>query len=61
MQGKSEKFDQIEYQNEYNREKYDRISLMVPKGKRDIIKARAKANGQSVNEFINIAIEEKLK
>ena len=61
MQGKSEKFDQIEYQNEYNKEKYDRISLMVPKGKKDIIKAHAKAKGQSVNEFINLAIEEKLK
>lgn len=61
MQGKSEKFDQIEYQNEYNKEKYDRISLMVPKGKKDIIKAHAKAKRQSVNEFINLAIEEKLK
>ena len=58
MQAK--KFDQIEYQNEYNREKYDRISLMVPKGRKDVIKETAKANGQSVNEFINLAIEEKL-
>ena len=56
-----EKFNQIEYQNEYNKEKYDRISLMVPKGRKEIIKAYAKAKGQSVNEFINIVVEEKLK
>lgn len=58
MQGK---FDQIKYQNEYNKANYDRIEIVVPKGRKEIIKAHAKANGQSVNEFINLAIDDKLK
>lgn len=58
MQGK---FDQIKYQNEYNKANYDRIEVVVPKGRKEIIKQYAKANGQSVNEFINLAIDDKLK
>ena len=33
-----EQFDQIKYQNDYNKQKYDRINLMVPKGKKDELK-----------------------
>ena len=36
------KFDQIKYQNEYNRKNYDHINIMVAKGKKDIVKAKAK-------------------
>lgn len=56
-----EKFDQIKYINQYNKENYDRIYLMVPKGKKEAIKAKAKAAGKSINEYINIAISEKMK
>ena len=45
------------YNNDFNREKYDRISLMVRRGKKDIIKAKAAANNESVNAFINRAID----
>ena len=54
-------FDQIKYQNEYNKQKYDRITIMTPKGKKDEIKAAAKAAGISVNEFINQAIDSYMK
>ena len=54
-------FDQIKYQNEYNKQKYDRITIMTPKGKKDKIKAAAKAAGISVNEFINQAIDSYMK
>ena len=54
-------FDQIKYQNEYNKQKYDRITIMTPKGKKDEIKAAAKAAGLSVNEFINQAIDSYMK
>ena len=54
-------FDQIKYQNEYNTQKYDRITIMTPKGKKDKIKAAAKAAGISVNEFINQAIDSYMK
>ncbi len=36
----------------------DRISIAVPKGKKDVIKAHAEAQGESVNGFINRAIDE---
>lgn len=40
---------------------YDRINLTVPKGKKDTIKAHAEARGESVNAFINRAIDETLR
>lgn len=53
-------FDQMKYQNEYNKQKYDRTTIMTPKGKKEQIKAAASAAGMSMNEFIISAIEEKL-
>ena len=58
---KSGEFNQIAYQNEYNKMNYDRIEIKVPKGKKAVIKEAAKAAGQSVNEFINQAIDEQNK
>lgn len=52
-----EKFNQIKYQNEFIKQKYDRVNLTVSKGKKEKIKAAAKAAGQSVNEYINSAID----
>lgn len=52
-----EKFNQIKYQNEFIKQKYDRVNLTVPKGKKEKIRAAAKAAGQSVNEYINSAID----
>lgn len=52
-----EKFNQIKYQNEFIKQKYDRVNLTVPKGKKEKIKEAAKAAGQSVNEYINSAID----
>ena len=45
----------------YNEKAYDRMSLVVKKGKKDIIAAHAKANGESVNGFINRAIDETME
>lgn len=56
----SKKFNQIKYQNEYNKKNYDRIEIVVPKGKKEIIREAAKKNGQSLNEYINQAIEERI-
>lgn len=36
----------------------DRISVAMPKGSKDALKAHAEANGESVNAFINRAIME---
>ena len=50
-----------EYRNGWIAEKLDRINLTVPKGKKDTIKAHAEAQGESVNGFINRAIDEAME
>lgn len=54
-------FNQIAYQNDYIKEKYDRINLTVPKGRKEEIKKRAAAAGKSVNEYINSLIDDDMK
>jgi uncharacterized protein (DUF1778 family) len=49
------------YKNQWQKENVDRINLTVPKGKKDIIKAHADARGESVNGFINRAVDETLE
>ena len=44
--------------NKWIEKTYDRINLTVPKGQKDIIKAHAESHGESVNGFINRAIDE---
>ena len=39
----------------------DRISIAVPKGQKDVIKAHAEARGESVNAFVGRAIEETMQ
>ena len=39
----------------------DRISLALPKGQKDVIKAHAESMGASVNGFIARAIENQMK
>lgn len=50
-------FNQIAYQNDYIKAKYDRINLTVPKGRKEEIKKKAAAEGKSVNEYINSLID----
>lgn len=57
---KKEDFNQIAYQNEYNRERYDRFSLMLPKGRKAELKAIADQKGMSLNELINSILTEAL-
>lgn len=45
----------------YEAEKIDRISLRVPKGKKEVIQKFAENQGESVNSFINRAIDEAMK
>lgn len=47
-------------QNNYNREKYDRVSVMLPAGYREEVRAEAKKAGESLNSFIIEAIREKM-
>ena len=53
-------FNQIKYQNEFNKANYDRIEFIVPKGKKAVIKEAAKAAGQSTSAYINQALNERM-
>ena len=39
------------------REKYDRINLLIPAGNKEIIKRKAAQKGKSVNQYINELID----
>ena len=45
-------------QNKYIAKTYDRINLTMPKGKKEDVQAHAAQFGESVNAFINRAIDE---
>ncbi len=47
--------------HKYVREHYDRISLTVPQGKKEQIREHAENRGESINGFINRAIDETIE
>lgn len=51
----------IEANKRYNDKAYDRIAVVVPKGRKEIIKQAAKRAGQSVNAYVQQAINERLQ
>ena len=51
-------FNQIKYNTEYKKKKYDEMSFLVPKGKKQEIKDYAKCNGKSVSKLIIDALEQ---
>lgn len=55
------KFNETEYKNKFIKEKYDRINLIMPRGEKEELKKAAAEVGESVNEYINRAISERMK
>lgn len=51
-----EKFNANDYKNKFSKENYDRITILVPKGQKDVIKEKASELNVSVNEYINSLI-----
>lgn len=47
--------------NKYNAKAYDRLNIMVYKGQREIIKTHAEEHGESINGFVNRAIDETMQ
>lgn len=47
--------------HKYVKAKYDRLEITMPKGKKDEIKAHAERQGESVNAFVNRAIDETME
>lgn len=56
--GKKAAYDYI---NQYQKEKYDRITILRKAGDKKKIEAIAKERGLSTTQFINQCIEEKIK
>lgn len=49
---------QTGYKNKYNSKNYDRINLVVAKGKRDVYSAHAKLKDKSLNRLIVDLLDE---
>lgn len=47
--------------HKYVREKYDRMELTLPKGRKEELKAIAAANGESVNAFVSRLVNEAIE
>ena len=45
----------------YNAANYDRVELRLDKGRKDTVKAHAEIRGESLNAFINRAINETME
>lgn len=55
------KYNKVAYANKYNSEKYDSLRIVVPKGKKEILKSHAEQQGESLNGFVNRAIDEAIE
>ena len=47
--------------NKYVKNNYDRIIFTIPKGKREVLKSFADAQGESVNSYIKQAVMQRIK
>lgn len=45
----------------YVKQNYDLFQVMFPKGQKDVIKAQAEKQKESINQYINKAVNERLK
>lgn len=45
----------------YEDKAYDKVLVRMPKGKKEVIQSHTEKTGQSINGFINDAIDEKLE
>lgn len=47
--------------DKYVKANYDRIEIKAPKGRKALIQAHAQSQGESVNGFVNRAIDETME
>ena len=45
----------------FEQQNYDKVLLRMPKGKKETIKAHAEEQGESLNGFVNRAIDEAIE
>lgn len=51
----------LEYINKYQKEKYDRITVMADKGKKEEWKIAAKLKSMSLSQFVMFCVNEKIE
>ena len=49
------------YNNQFQKDNYDHLEVLVPKGRKEEIKAYAKMKGLSLSAFVNLAIDEAMQ
>lgn len=50
-------FNKKEYDKQFNKEKYDEMKIVVPKGNKRLLKEYAEANGLSMADLIIAAVK----
>lgn len=51
----------IEANNRYQAKTYDKVTVMLPKGTKEIVTNNAKKHGESLNAYLNRAILNQMK
>lgn len=51
----------FKYVNDYQKEKYDRITVMAAKGKKEEYQAAAKLKGMKLSSFVQHCVEKELE
>ena len=55
-------YDKIKYNNEFNKNAYDRMSVNLPKGKKQIVLEHCKQKGfSSFNAYVNDLIQKDME
>ena len=57
----AKKEDAIAYVNQYQKEKYDRITVMAPKGTKDQIRKAADLKGVNLSAFVLDCVEKEIE
>lgn len=61
-ENKESRFNKVKYDNEFQKNNYDRINLLVKKGKKEELKEHCGKYGyKSLNDFIAQAVNEKIE
>lgn len=51
-------YEKVKYNNEYNKQAYDRLNIQVPKGQKAVIENHWKTKGyKSLNAYVNALIQ----
>lgn len=53
-------YNKTKYNNDYNKNNYERLNILVKKGMKEYIEKRAKNNYGSINQYVNALINKDL-